>query len=302
MSPQWVILSWKVIEEMYVYPLESHFHLCQNKYNLYPDYVHCLHAKPLTVYLKQKDRQNYSSNSVHQPHVIVDQGFSATTNEDVEFFGLVVVVVVGGVVGDFVLDTGSGRTRVTATEGHTVNQVTAIHIALNAAGRLRRKWKKRTLNHCKLLWDCCSEIYHSSLKTFLLHAFYFIVLTQKIVVFTNTSKSPYLNLVLELVFCDLITSHQPRGCILTWILNAFLWTLVVVFVHGLWFCDYTEYERFWTLKTLLTIMNATVLETKYQMNDARTFPSTNWAILVWKWFIMDVWSLKFSSSVLRCPK
>lgn len=103
------------------------------------------------MYLKQKDRQNYSSNSVHQPHVIVDQGFSATMNEDVEFFGLVVVVVVGGVVGDFVLDTGSGRTRVTATEGHTVNQVTAIHIALNAAGRLRRKWKKRTLNHFKLL-------------------------------------------------------------------------------------------------------------------------------------------------------
>lgn len=114
--------------------------------------IRSITRKPLTVYLKQEDRQNYSSKGVHQPHVIVYQGFSATMNEDVEFFGLVVVVVVG----DFVLDTGSGRTRVTATKGHTINQVTAIHIALNAAGRLRRKWKKRTLNHCKLLWDCCS--------------------------------------------------------------------------------------------------------------------------------------------------
>ncbi len=103
------------------------------------------------MYLKQKDRQNHSSNSVHQSHVIVDQGFSATTDEDVEFFGLVVVIVVGSVIGDFVLDTGSRRTRVTATEGHTINQIAPIHIALNAAGRLRRKWKKVSLNHCKLV-------------------------------------------------------------------------------------------------------------------------------------------------------
>lgn len=91
------------------------------------------------MYLNHKDRQNCSSNGVHQTHVIVDQGFSATTNEEVEFFGLMLVVVVGRVVGDFVLDTGSGRTRVTATEGHAVNQVTAIHIALNAARGLKMK-------------------------------------------------------------------------------------------------------------------------------------------------------------------
>lgn len=83
--------------------------------------------------LEQKDGQNHRSNRVHQPHVIVDQGFSAAADEEVELLGLVLVVVVGGVVGDSVLDTGSGRARVTAAEGHTVNQVSAVHIALNAA-------------------------------------------------------------------------------------------------------------------------------------------------------------------------
>lgn len=173
------------------------------KINIDYTLIRSITLKPLTVYLKQEDRQNYSSNSVHQPHVIVDQGFSATTNEDVEFFSLVVVVVVGSVVGDFVLDTGSGRTRVTATKGHTINQVTAIHIAFNAAGRLRRKWIKK-----KKPWiiaNCYEIVAHkvtnSLLKTFLLHAFDFIVLTQK------------------------ITGHQPRHFwhqILTWFLNAFL--------------------------------------------------------------------------------
>lgn len=44
------------------------------------------------------------------------------------------IVVVGSVVGDFVLDTRSGGSRITATERHTINQVAAIHIALNTAG------------------------------------------------------------------------------------------------------------------------------------------------------------------------
>lgn len=41
------------------------------------------------------------------------------------------IVVVGRVVGQFVLDAGSRGTWVTATEGYTIHQVTPIHIALD---------------------------------------------------------------------------------------------------------------------------------------------------------------------------
>lgn len=125
---------------------------CMLKYSVYSLAPLCT-CKHLSVYLQQKDGQNHSSNRVHQPHVVVDQRFSATMNEDVELFGLVVVVVVGRVVGDFGLDTGSGRTRVTAAEGHTVNQVTAVHIALDAAGgvRMEKEMKADNLESLKKL-------------------------------------------------------------------------------------------------------------------------------------------------------
>lgn len=72
-------------------------------------------------YLKNKDSQHYSTDAVHQAHVVTDQSFSAATDEDVEVLGLVLIVVVGWVVGQFVLDAGSRGAWVAAAEGHTIH-------------------------------------------------------------------------------------------------------------------------------------------------------------------------------------
>lgn len=89
---------------------------------------------PIYWYLKDKDSQHDGTNAVHQAHVVANQSLPAATDEDVEVLSLVLIVVVGSVVGEFVLDAGSRGTWVTAAEGNTIHQVTAIHITLDTTG------------------------------------------------------------------------------------------------------------------------------------------------------------------------
>lgn len=88
-------------------------------------------------YLDGKDRQHSSSDGVHQTHVIVDQGLSAASDIDVELLCLVVIVIMSGIVGDLMLNAWSWRAGVTATKWDTVDQVTAIHIALYVAAEIK---------------------------------------------------------------------------------------------------------------------------------------------------------------------
>lgn len=50
-----------------------------------------------------------------------------------------VVAVVGGVVGHLQLDAGPRGAGVAAAERHAVHQVLAVHVAANAAKRMRRR-------------------------------------------------------------------------------------------------------------------------------------------------------------------
>lgn len=69
----------------------------------------------------------------------MDQGLSAASEVDVELFGLVLVVIMSWVVGELILDAWSRRTGVAATEWDSVKQVTAIHVALDAAKKTNER-------------------------------------------------------------------------------------------------------------------------------------------------------------------
>lgn len=64
---------------------------------------------------------------------VLEQRVTAAPHPQVELLGQVVVVVVRRVVGDAVLDAGTRRAGVAATEGDAVHQVLAVHVALEAA-------------------------------------------------------------------------------------------------------------------------------------------------------------------------
>ena len=63
----------------------------------------------------------------------MDEGLSAASEVDVELLGLVIIVIVSRVVGELILDAWPWRAGIAATEWDSIQQVTAIHIALDAA-------------------------------------------------------------------------------------------------------------------------------------------------------------------------
>lgn len=60
--------------------------------------------------------------------VVVQQGLATPFHPQVQLLALVLVVVVGRVVGDLLLDAGPGGVQVTAAEGHSVHQVLPLHV------------------------------------------------------------------------------------------------------------------------------------------------------------------------------
>lgn len=87
--------------------------------------------------LQHGDQHHQSSNGVHHPSIVGQQGIVAASLPNIELLGVVVITVVSGVVGHLVLDAGSGGAGVTAAERDSIHQVLTIHVAPNAAERMR---------------------------------------------------------------------------------------------------------------------------------------------------------------------
>lgn len=86
------------------------------------------------VYLQGDDRQYPGADGVHEAHVVVDQRLSAATVVQVQLLTLVLIVVVGSVVSQAVLETGPRGAGVTAAEGDSIHQVTTVHVATHTTG------------------------------------------------------------------------------------------------------------------------------------------------------------------------
>ena len=88
-------------------------------------------------YLQEDGEDDQGSDAVHDAAVVRHQGLPTASRPDVELLDAVVVVVVGRVVGQVVLEAGPWRAGVTAAEGDAVHQVAAVNVAPDTTGRNR---------------------------------------------------------------------------------------------------------------------------------------------------------------------
>lgn len=65
--------------------------------------------------------------------VVLQQGLATPFHPQVQLLGLVLVVVVGRVVGDLLLDAGPRGVWVTAAEGNSIHQVLALNVTPQSA-------------------------------------------------------------------------------------------------------------------------------------------------------------------------
>lgn len=79
-------------------------------------------------YLEEDGEDDERSDAVHHAAVVGEEGLAAAPDPDVELLGAVVVVVVGGVVGQVMLDAGSRGAGVTAAERDAVHQELAFDV------------------------------------------------------------------------------------------------------------------------------------------------------------------------------
>lgn len=79
-------------------------------------------------YLQDDGDDNYHSDAAHHAAEVREEGLAAAPGPDVELLNAVVVVVVGGVIGQVVLDAGPRGPGVTAAERDTVHQVLPLHV------------------------------------------------------------------------------------------------------------------------------------------------------------------------------
>ena len=85
-------------------------------------------------YLQEDGEDDQGSDAVHDAAVVRHQGLPTASRPDVELLDAVVVVVVGRVVGQVVLEAGPWRAGVTAAERNAVHQELLLHVAHHAAG------------------------------------------------------------------------------------------------------------------------------------------------------------------------
>ncbi len=98
-------------------------------------------------YLQDDGSDDERSNAVHHAAEVGEEGLSAAPGPDVKLLNAVVIVVVGGVIGQVMLDAGPRRTRVTAAEWDTVHQVLPLHVTEDTtAGQRQRGVRGQT--HC----------------------------------------------------------------------------------------------------------------------------------------------------------
>lgn len=101
-------------------------------------YVHVCYFM-ITSDLKHGDQHHQDTNGGHHAAVVGEQGLAAATLPHVELLSVVVIAVVGGVVCHLHLDAWPGGAGVAAAERHAVHQVLAVHVAANAAKRIRQR-------------------------------------------------------------------------------------------------------------------------------------------------------------------
>lgn len=99
--------------------------------------------------LQQSDQHHQGSDGVHQAAIVGQQGLTAAALPHVELLCVVVVAVVGRVVGHLALDAGPGGAGVAAAERDSVHQVLAVHVAPNAAKRMKQSIM---LCHAMMVW------------------------------------------------------------------------------------------------------------------------------------------------------
>lgn len=99
--------------------------------------------------LQQRDQNHQGSDGVHHPSVVGQHGLTAAAPPHVELLRVVVVAVVGAVVGHLALDAGSGGAGVTAAERDSIHQILAVHVAPNAAKRMKQS---------VMLESCCDRM------------------------------------------------------------------------------------------------------------------------------------------------
>ena len=89
-------------------------------------------------YLQDDCGKDDNADGGHHAAEVVEERLSAASGPDVELLNAVVVVIVGGVIGQVVLDTGPWRPGVTAAEWDAVHQVLPLHITEDTAAGQRQ--------------------------------------------------------------------------------------------------------------------------------------------------------------------
>lgn len=82
----------------------------------------------LGSYLEEDGGDDEGPDAVHHTAVVGEEGLAAAPDPDVELLGTMVVVIVGGVIGQVMLDAGPRGSGVTAAERDAVHQELPFHV------------------------------------------------------------------------------------------------------------------------------------------------------------------------------
>lgn len=78
--------------------------------------------------LQQDGEDDERADAVHHPTEVGEKRLPTAPGPDVEVLCAVLVVVMGGVIGQVMLDAGAGWAGVTAAEGDAVHQELPLHV------------------------------------------------------------------------------------------------------------------------------------------------------------------------------
>lgn len=104
--------------------------------------------------LEEPDDEDDEADGLHDVGVVIQQRTSAALLVQVQFLGVIVVVVVCRVVGDLVLDARPRGVQVTAAEGHAVQEILPLHVASLSTNRKR---KQKVILWFSWSWFSCTE-------------------------------------------------------------------------------------------------------------------------------------------------
>lgn len=84
------------------------------------------------AYLQEDGADNEHADAAHHTAEVGEECLAAAPGPDVELLNAMVVIVVGGVIGQVVLDAGPRGAGVTAAEGDAVHQELPLHVTEDA--------------------------------------------------------------------------------------------------------------------------------------------------------------------------